>query len=41
MQRFVDPKSVALIGISRKIGPGSFNLREIMTESVIPAKFIR
>jgi len=26
----MDPKSVALIGISRKSGPGSFNLMEIM-----------
>lgn len=28
----MDPKSVALIGISRKRGPGSFNLMEVMTE---------
>jgi acyl-CoA synthetase (NDP forming) len=32
MQHFMDPKSVALIGISRKSGPGSFNLMEIMTD---------
>lgn len=31
MQHFMDPKSVALIGISRKSGPGSFNLMEIMS----------
>lgn len=31
MQQFMDPKSVALIGISRKSGPGSFNLMEIMS----------
>ncbi len=30
MQIFMDPKSVALIGISRRSGPGSFNLMEIM-----------
>jgi acetyltransferase len=28
----MDPKSVALIGISRKSGPGSFNLMEIMSD---------
>jgi len=32
MQQFMDPKSVALIGISRKSGPGSFNLMEIMAD---------
>ena len=32
MQLFMDPKSVALIGISRKSGPGSFNLMEIMSD---------
>ena len=32
MQPFMDPKSVALIGISRKSGPGSFNLMEIMSD---------
>jgi len=32
MQHFMDPKSVALIGISRKYGPGSFNLMEIMSD---------
>jgi len=32
MQHFMDPKSVALIGISRKSGPGSFNLMEIMSD---------
>ena len=31
MQKFMNPKSVALIGISRKSGPGSFNLMEIMS----------
>jgi acetyltransferase len=30
MQPFMDPKSVALIGISRRSGPGSFNLMETM-----------
>ena len=34
MQHFMDPQSVALIGISRKSGPGSFNLMEIMSEFV-------
>jgi acetyltransferase len=32
MQPFMDPKSVALIGISRRSGPGSFNLMEIMSD---------
>jgi len=32
MQHFMDPGSVALIGISRKSGPGSFNLMEIMSD---------
>ena len=32
LQHFMDPKSVALIGISRKSGPGSFNLMEIMSD---------
>jgi acyl-CoA synthetase (NDP forming) len=32
MQNFMDPKSVALIGISRKSGAGAFNLMEIMTD---------
>ena len=31
MQHFMEPKSVALIGISRKSGPGSFNLMETMS----------
>jgi acetate---CoA ligase (ADP-forming) len=31
MQNFMEPKSVALIGISRKSGPGSFNLMETMS----------
>jgi acetate---CoA ligase (ADP-forming) len=30
MKAFMEPESVALIGISRKIGPGSFNLMENM-----------
>ena len=32
MQLFMDPKSVALIGISRRSGPGSYNLMEIMSD---------
>jgi len=32
MKNFMEPQSVALIGISRKSGPGSFNLMENMTE---------
>ena len=32
MQDFMDPGSVALIGISRKSGPGAFNLMEIMSD---------
>ncbi len=32
MQNFMDPKSVALIGISRKSGVGAFNLMEIMSD---------
>jgi len=32
MQPFMDPKSVALIGISRRSGPGSFNLMETMCD---------
>ncbi len=32
MKNFMEPKSVALIGISRKSGPGSFNLMENMIE---------
>jgi len=32
MHPFMDPKSVALIGISRRSGPGSFNLMEIMSD---------
>ena len=32
MQPFMDPQSVALIGISRRSGPGSFNLMEIMSD---------
>ena len=31
MKNFMEPESVALIGISRKSGPGSFNLMENMT----------
>lgn len=31
MQMFMNPRNVALIGISRKSGPGSFNLMEIMS----------
>ena len=31
MQTFMNPKNVALIGISRKSGPGSFNLMEVMS----------
>jgi len=30
MKRFMEPESVALIGISRKSGPGSFNIMESM-----------
>ncbi|MBC8457888.1 MAG: CoA-binding protein [Deltaproteobacteria bacterium] len=30
MKNFMEPESVALIGISRKIGPGSFNIMENM-----------
>lgn len=30
MKKFMEPKSVALIGISRKSGPGSFNIMENM-----------
>jgi len=32
MKNFLEPQSVALIGISRKSGPGSFNLMENMIE---------
>ncbi len=32
MQNFMNPNSVALIGISRKSGPGAFNLMENMIE---------
>ena len=32
MQKLMSPKSVALIGISRKSGPGSFNLMENMIQ---------
>ena len=32
MQSFMEPKSVALIGISRKSGPGAFNLMENMVK---------
>jgi len=32
MRNFMEPESVALIGISRKSGPGSFNLMENMVE---------
>jgi len=32
MKNFFEPKSVALIGISRKSGPGSFNLMENMVK---------
>ena len=32
MKNFMEPESVALIGISRKSGPGSFNLMENMIE---------
>jgi acyl-CoA synthetase (NDP forming) len=32
MKNFMEPKSVALIGISRKSGPGSFNIMENMVE---------
>ncbi len=32
MHSFMDPQSVALIGISRRSGPGSFNLMEIMAD---------
>jgi acyl-CoA synthetase (NDP forming) len=31
MKNFMEPESVALIGLSRKSGPGSFNLMENMT----------
>jgi len=30
MKNFMEPKSIALIGITRKTGPGSFNFMEIM-----------
>ena len=30
MKHFMEPESVALIGISRRTGPGSFNLMETM-----------
>ena len=30
MKNFMEPESVAIIGISRKTGPGSFNLMESM-----------
>ena len=30
MKDFMEPESVALIGISRKTGPGSFNIMENM-----------
>ncbi len=32
MKNFMNPKSVALIGITRKSGPGSFNIMENMIE---------
>ena len=32
MQNFMNPNSVALIGISRRSGPGAFNLMENMVE---------
>ncbi len=32
MKNFMEPSSVALVGISRKNGPGSFNLMEVMLE---------
>jgi len=32
MKKFMEPESVALIGISRKSGPGSFNVMENMIE---------
>jgi len=32
MQQFMDPKSAALIEFSRKSGPGSFNLMELMSD---------
>ena len=32
MKAFMEPESVALVGISRKSGPGSFNLMEIMID---------
>jgi acetyltransferase len=32
MQNFMNPNSVALIGISRRSGPGAFNLMENMIE---------
>ena len=30
MKHFMEPKSVAIIGISRRSGPGSYNLMENM-----------
>lgn len=33
MKRFLEPKSVAIVGASRDTGPGSFNLLEILLES--------
>lgn len=36
MQNFMEPKSVALIGISRKSGPGAFNLMENMIKFGFP-----
>jgi acetyltransferase len=38
MQNFMNPKSVALIGISRRSGPGSFNLMEIMSDFGFPGQ---
>ena len=38
MKNFFEPKSVALIGISRKSGPGSLNLMERMIQFGFPGK---
>ncbi|HEX77706.1 MAG TPA: hypothetical protein G4O03_04760 [Dehalococcoidia bacterium] len=33
MKRFLEPKSVAIVGASRDTGPGSFNVLEVLLES--------
>ncbi|MBU0515726.1 MAG: CoA-binding protein [Proteobacteria bacterium] len=40
MKHFLEPASVALIGVSRRSGPGSYNLMENMLEYGFPGKII-